>query len=101
MALITLIRRRGVPGGRRTVVALAALGIFGASRSLRSSARITHLTARFGYADQPDVPGLLPLIRKAGIECPLDSNKLSHFLSTIELCRGTTRPRPPTGSRSR
>ena len=32
----------------------------------------------------------LPLIRKAGIECPLDSNKLSYFLSTIELCRGTT-----------
>ena len=31
MALITLIRRRGVPGGRRTVVALAVLGIFGAS----------------------------------------------------------------------
>ncbi|MFI5028342.1 MAG: KUP/HAK/KT family potassium transporter, partial [Solirubrobacterales bacterium] len=31
MALITLIRRRGVPGGRRTKVALAALGIFGAS----------------------------------------------------------------------
>ena len=31
MALITLIRRRGVPGGRRTKAALAALGIFGAS----------------------------------------------------------------------
>ena len=31
MALITLIRRRGVPGGRRTKVALAALGVFGAS----------------------------------------------------------------------
>ncbi len=31
MALITLIRRRGVPGGHRTVVALAVLGIFGAS----------------------------------------------------------------------
>src|SRR5450631_4257105 len=31
MALITLIRRRGVPGGRRTVVALAVLGIFGAA----------------------------------------------------------------------
>src|SRR6201981_3967802 len=31
MALITLIRRRGVPGGRRAKVALAALGIFGAS----------------------------------------------------------------------
>jgi KUP system potassium uptake protein len=31
LALITLIRRRGVPGGRRTKVALAGLGIFGAS----------------------------------------------------------------------
>ena len=31
LALITLIRRRGVPGGRRTKIALAALGVFGAS----------------------------------------------------------------------
>src|SRR5690348_13859029 len=31
MALITLIRRRGVPGSRRAKIALAALGIFGAS----------------------------------------------------------------------
>jgi KUP system potassium uptake protein len=31
MALITLIRRRGVRGGRRTKLALAALGVFGAS----------------------------------------------------------------------
>ena len=31
MALITLIRRRGVAGGRRTKLALAALGVFGAS----------------------------------------------------------------------
>ena len=31
MALITLIRRRGVPGGRRTKMVLAALGVFGAS----------------------------------------------------------------------
>jgi KUP system potassium uptake protein len=31
MALITLIKRRGVPGGRRTKLALAMLGVFGAS----------------------------------------------------------------------
>ena len=31
LSLITLIRRRGVPGGRRAKLALAALGIFGAS----------------------------------------------------------------------
>jgi KUP system potassium uptake protein len=31
MALITLIRRQGSPGGRRTKLVLAALGVFGAS----------------------------------------------------------------------
>jgi KUP system potassium uptake protein len=31
MALITLIRRGGAPGGRRARVALAALGVFGAA----------------------------------------------------------------------
>ena len=31
MALITLIRRHGVPSGRRTAMALAVLGVFGAS----------------------------------------------------------------------
>src|SRR6516164_1002604 len=31
MALITLIRRQGSPGGRRAKVILAALGVFGAS----------------------------------------------------------------------
>ena len=31
MALITLIRRRGAPGGRRTAIFLALLGVFGAS----------------------------------------------------------------------
>jgi KUP system potassium uptake protein len=37
MALITLIRRRGAPGGTTTKVALAALGIFGASLFLGDS----------------------------------------------------------------
>src|SRR5579862_5627441 len=31
MALITLISRRGAPGGRRARITLAALGVFGAS----------------------------------------------------------------------
>src|ERR1700724_3880241 len=31
MALITLIRRRGAPSGRRTAIFLALLGVFGAS----------------------------------------------------------------------
>jgi KUP system potassium uptake protein len=46
---------------------------------------ITHVTARFGYMDEPDVPRLLPLIREAHIESPLDEDNLSYFLSKIEL----------------
>ncbi len=51
---------------------------------------ITHVTARFGYMDDPNVPALLPLIRNADIECRLDGSRLSYFLSTIELHRGNT-----------
>jgi KUP system potassium uptake protein len=52
--------------------------------------RIVHVTARFGYMDQQNVPGLLPLIRQADIETPLDDDKLSYFLSRIELARGNS-----------
>jgi KUP system potassium uptake protein len=50
--------------------------------------RIVHVTARFGYMDAPDVPGLLPLIREADTESPLGGGRLSYFLSTIELHQG-------------
>ena len=53
--------------------------------------RIIHVTARFGYMDQPNVPGLLPLIRKADIESPLDDDRLSYFLSPSS-CTEATRP---------
>ena len=52
--------------------------------------RIAHVTARFGYMDQQNVPGLLPLIRQADIETPLDDDQLSYFLSRIEVVRGNT-----------
>ena len=52
--------------------------------------RIIHVTARFGYMDQASVPALLPLIRKADIESPLDDGDLSYFVSTISLQLGTT-----------
>ena len=52
--------------------------------------RITHVTARFGYRDDPNVAVLLPLIREADIECGVDEDRLSYFLSTIELHRGNT-----------
>ncbi len=50
--------------------------------------RITHVTARFGYMDQTNVPGLLPLIRDADTESPLDEERLSYFVSRIELVQG-------------
>ena len=50
--------------------------------------RIIHVTARFGYMDQTNVPGLLPLIRDAAIESPLDEDRLSYFVSHIELVPG-------------
>jgi KUP system potassium uptake protein len=52
--------------------------------------RIVHVTARFGYMDQQDVPGLLPLIRKTDTEGALDEDKLSYFLSRIEIVPGST-----------
>ena len=52
--------------------------------------RIIHITARFGYMDQTNVPGLLPLIREADIESPLDNDRLSYFLSRIEIVQGNT-----------
>lgn len=51
--------------------------------------RILHITARFGYMDTPDVPALLPLIRRAELESPLDETRISYFLSTFALRRGT------------
>jgi KUP system potassium uptake protein len=52
--------------------------------------RITQVTARFGYLDPPNVPGLLPLIRKADTACRIDDERLSYFLSTIDLHPGNT-----------
>ena len=49
---------------------------------------ITHADARFGYMDGPNVPAVLRLIEQAEIECPLEVDEASYFLSTIELRRG-------------
>jgi KUP system potassium uptake protein len=46
---------------------------------------ITHVTARFGYSEQPDVPAALRLAVEAGLECPLELEEASYFLSTIDL----------------
>jgi KUP system potassium uptake protein len=52
--------------------------------------RITHVTARFGYMDRPNVPALLPLIRNADPESPLHQGEVSYFLSAIALRPGNT-----------
>jgi len=49
---------------------------------------ITHVTARFGYMDQTNVPDLLPLIRDADAGHPLRDDHLSYFVSRIELVPG-------------
>jgi KUP system potassium uptake protein len=48
---------------------------------------ITHVGARFGYMDRPNVPSVMRLAVAAGLECPLD--EASYFLSTIDLQIGT------------
>ena len=52
--------------------------------------RVTHVTARFGYKDEINVPALLPLVRKADVESPLKESEISFFLSTIAIRPGTT-----------
>ena len=49
---------------------------------------IAHVTAHFGYMDQPDVPATLRLAADAGLECPLEVDEASYFLSTIDLQPG-------------
>jgi KUP system potassium uptake protein len=52
--------------------------------------RIVYVVARFGYMDQTNVPELLPLIRSADPEHPLHDDRLSYFISRIELVQGHT-----------
>jgi KUP system potassium uptake protein len=49
---------------------------------------IFHVTARYGYMDQTHIPGLVPLIREAGLEGSSPDGKLSYFVSRIELAQG-------------
>jgi KUP system potassium uptake protein len=49
---------------------------------------IAHIVARFGYMDKPDVPEILRQAVTAGLECPLEVDEASYFLSTIELRAG-------------
>ncbi|HEV7653064.1 MAG TPA: KUP/HAK/KT family potassium transporter [Actinophytocola sp.] len=46
---------------------------------------ITHVTARFGYMETPDVPAALALVDPAATEGRLQLDEASYFLSKIEL----------------
>jgi KUP system potassium uptake protein len=49
---------------------------------------ITHVSARFGYMETPDVPGALAMLDPAATEGRLQLDQASYFLSKIELRRG-------------
>ncbi len=49
---------------------------------------ISHLTARFGYMEQPDVPAALRQAAEGSLALPVDAEEASYFLSTIELRAG-------------
>ncbi len=49
---------------------------------------ITHLSAQFGYMEEPNVPRVLHLAAGANLERPVDLDEASYFLSTIELRMG-------------
>jgi KUP system potassium uptake protein len=49
---------------------------------------ISHVTARYGYMDEPNIPEALRMAVDAGLECPLEVDDASYFLSTIELRPG-------------
>jgi KUP system potassium uptake protein len=46
---------------------------------------ITFVRAKHGYFEEFDVPALIRLIDKTGVECPLEVNEASYFLSKVEL----------------
>jgi KUP system potassium uptake protein len=55
---------------------------------------ISHVCARFGYQDAMHVPTVLRAALAAGLECPLEVDEASYFLSKVELVL-TDRPGLP------
>jgi KUP system potassium uptake protein len=52
---------------------------------------IAHVTARFGFQDEPNLPESLRLAKANGLECELDLADASYFLSRITI-RATDAP---------
>ncbi|WP_238006659.1 potassium transporter Kup [Dactylosporangium sp. AC04546] len=49
---------------------------------------IVHVSARFGYVERPDVPAALRLLKPEATEGELQLDRVSYFLSKIELRAG-------------
>ena len=49
---------------------------------------IFHVTARFGYMEQPNVPDTLGQLDPAQTEGEIAIDEASYFLSELELCKG-------------
>jgi len=49
---------------------------------------ITFVRVNYGYFEHYDVPAAIRLIAEAGVECPLEVDEASYFLSKIELKAG-------------
>jgi KUP system potassium uptake protein len=52
---------------------------------------ITHLTMRYGFRDDTDIPAAIALAAEQGLECPVDLDNASYFLSHVNLRRGPQR----------
>jgi KUP system potassium uptake protein len=46
---------------------------------------ITHVTARFGFQDEPNLPDALRLASAKGLECDIDPERASYFVSRITI----------------
>ena len=49
---------------------------------------IAHVTARFGYMERTNVPAAIRHAAEAGLECPIEIDEASYFLSTVDLQPG-------------
>lgn len=46
---------------------------------------ITHVTARFGFQEEPNIPEVLRLASEKGLECDIDLDGPTYFLSRITI----------------
>jgi KUP system potassium uptake protein len=46
---------------------------------------ITHITARFGFQEEPDIPEALGLATEKGLECDIDLEAPTYFLSRVTI----------------